>query len=83
MNENNLTIEIQGHTDNEGTVAYNQQLSTNRAKAVYDYLIEAGINKERLQFKGYGFNQPIADNNTEAGRAKNRRTEFKIIAINK
>jgi outer membrane protein OmpA-like peptidoglycan-associated protein len=55
-------------------------LSQNRAKSVYDYLVSNGIGAERLAFKGYGETMPIADNNTPEGRAKNRRTEFKVMS---
>jgi OOP family OmpA-OmpF porin len=72
-------LELAGHTDNVGNEADNLKLSGNRAKAVYDYLISKGIDKTRLTFKGYGKTQPIADNNTEEGRAKNRRLEAKIF----
>lgn len=75
-----ITIELGGHTDNVGSAKSNQILSNNRAKAVYNYLLEKGIAKERLATKGYGDVKPIADNNTEAGRAENRRTEFKILS---
>jgi outer membrane protein OmpA-like peptidoglycan-associated protein len=54
-------------------------LSENRAKSVFDYLVNAGIEASRLSFKGYGDSQPVADNNKEEGRAMNRRTEFKVI----
>ncbi len=74
----NMKIELSGHTDNKGKDKYNMELSLNRAKAVYDYLILAGVDKKRLKYKGYGAKQPIADNKTEEGRAKNRRVEFKI-----
>lgn len=74
-----LKVEIGGHTDNVGTQAYNQDLSENRAKSVYTYLIEKGIDASRLSYKGYNFSEPIAPNTTEEGRAQNRRTEFKII----
>lgn len=74
-----LVIEISGHTDNTGASAHNQTLSTNRAKAVYSYLIEAGINADRLSFKGYGFSKPAADNTTAEGRQFNRRVEFVIM----
>ena len=74
-----LKIEISGHTDNIGSAKYNQGLSERRAKAVVDYLIKNGIAAERLEFKGYGFDQPIAKNDTEEGRQQNRRTEFKVI----
>jgi len=74
-----LNIEIGGHTDNIGTEQYNKVLSENRAKSVVEYLILKGINTKRLTYKGYGFSEPLTDNNTETGRAQNRRTEFKII----
>lgn len=76
-----LKIEISGHTDNVGSIAYNKVLSMNRAKAVVDYLIKRGISKNRLVFAGYGFDEPIAPNETDEGRQLNRRTEFKIIGI--
>lgn len=79
--KNKLSIEIQGHTDSIGTETYNLKLSANRAKSVYEYLIEQGVKKESLRFKGYGYSQPIESNSTEAGRAKNRRTEFKILSF--
>lgn len=75
----NLKIEISGHTDNVGSESFNKDLSLNRAKAVYDYLIDQGISKDRLIYKGYGYSKPIADNSTEEGRAENRRTSFRII----
>lgn len=74
-----IKIEISGHTDNVGEDNYNQTLSENRAKAVYDYLINHGISKERLTYKGYGESVPIDTNDTEEGRANNRRTEFKVV----
>jgi len=74
-----VTIELSGHTDNVGNSKANQILSDNRAKAVYNYLIEKGITTERLSTKGYGDTQPIASNDTEEGRAENRRTEFKVL----
>jgi outer membrane protein OmpA-like peptidoglycan-associated protein len=74
-----LRIEISGHTDNVGSAAANQRLSEARAKAVVDYLVKDGINASRLTHVGYGFDQPVAENNTAAGRAQNRRTEFKVI----
>jgi outer membrane protein OmpA-like peptidoglycan-associated protein/tetratricopeptide (TPR) repeat protein len=74
-----VKIEISGHTDNTGNENHNNELSLNRAKAVYEYLIEMGIQSNRLQFKGYGSKQPVDANNTEVGRSKNRRTEFKIL----
>jgi len=74
-----LSIEISGHTDNVGDKKSNQILSENRAKAVYEYLIENGILKERLTFKGFGDTQPLVPNDTEENRAINRRTEFTVI----
>lgn len=77
----NMQIEIGGHTDNHGSLAYNTSLSENRAKSVVDYLIEKGISKTRLEYKGYAFTQPIADNDTDEGRQQNRRVEFKVLSI--
>jgi outer membrane protein OmpA-like peptidoglycan-associated protein/tetratricopeptide (TPR) repeat protein len=74
-----LKIEISGHTDNVGSANLNQRLSERRARSVVDFLIERGIDKERLTYKGYGFEKPIASNETAAGRQMNRRTEFEII----
>lgn len=76
-----VKIEISGHTDNTGTESYNLELSQNRAGAVYDFLVENGINSDRLRYKGYGFSKPLADNSTEEGRALNRRTEIKVIEV--
>jgi outer membrane protein OmpA-like peptidoglycan-associated protein/tetratricopeptide (TPR) repeat protein len=73
-------IEVSGHTDNVGSDQFNQTLSENRAKAVYQYLVTNGIIASRLIFKGYGETQPIASNDTDEDRSRNRRTEFKIIA---
>ena len=74
-----LQLEVGGYTDNIGDRAYNIDLSNKRAKAVYDYLINKGVSKHQLQYKGYGQDNPIEDNSTEEGRATNRRTELKII----
>jgi outer membrane protein OmpA-like peptidoglycan-associated protein len=80
MNKNSrIKVEIGGHTDNVGSDEYNQILSENRAKAVYDYLIEHNINSSRLSYKGYGKSMPVSTNDTDDGRAMNRRTEMKII----
>jgi outer membrane protein OmpA-like peptidoglycan-associated protein len=75
-----LKIEISGHTDNIGSATYNKKLSQDRAKSVVDYLISKGIKSERLTFVGYGFDKPIATNDTEEGRQMNRRTEFKVTS---
>ncbi|MCF7921052.1 MAG: OmpA family protein [Candidatus Cloacimonetes bacterium] len=75
-----MKIELCGYTDNVGTEADNLELSQNRAEAVVDYLISAGISEERLIATGYGSASPIADNATFEGRARNRRIEVKILA---
>ena len=72
-------IEIAGHTDNIGDNAFNLNLSRERAQSVRNYLISKKINPNRLTAKGYGANEPIADNATEEGRNKNRRTEVRIL----
>jgi outer membrane protein OmpA-like peptidoglycan-associated protein len=74
-----LKIEIGGHTDNVGKHDYNIKLSENRAKSVLNYLTENGIASTRLTYKGYGETQPVDINDTETGRANNRRTEFKVV----
>lgn len=79
-NNPTLKVEISGHTDNQGTQQYNQTLSEQRAKAVNDYLVKQGIDQTRLTYKGYGQTKPIATNDTDEGRAQNRRTEFTIMA---
>ena len=80
MNSNpKIKIEISGHTDNVGKPSYNLDLSLRRAKAVYNYLISKGIVSTKLTYKGYGETQPVAKNETEEGRAQNRRTEMKIV----
>ncbi|SFS59986.1 WD40-like Beta Propeller Repeat [Mucilaginibacter polytrichastri] len=75
-----VKIEISGHTDDTGNDQLNQTLSENRAKSVYQYLVANGTNAAKLVFKGYGKTQPLAPNTNEENKAKNRRTEFKIIA---
>ncbi len=75
-----MRIELGGHTDNVGSEASNQKLSEQRAKAVYDYLVQHGVPSDRLAYKGYGQSQPVADNSTPEGRRLNRRTVFTIIA---
>lgn len=74
-------IVIEGHTDHRGSDAYNDKLSQHRADAVREKLIEMGVVPERLQAKGWGERQPIADNNTEDGMAQNRRVEFHVIEV--
>lgn len=74
-----ISIEISGHTDNVGSETSNQQLSEKRAQAAVSFLIQNGIPANRLKAVGYGSKQPVADNNTEAGKQLNRRTELKIL----
>ena len=75
----NIKIAIHGHTDNIGNDENNLKLSEERSKSVYNYLVEHSIGAERLSYKGFGKTKPVATNDTEAGRAKNRRTEFVIL----
>lgn len=74
-----MKVEIAGHTDSQGDEASNQELSEKRAQSVVDYLVEQGIEKSRLKARGYGERQPVASNDTEEGRQKNRRTEVRIL----
>jgi len=81
MNENpTLKIRINGHTDNVGKAADNLALSNNRAKAVTSYLVAKGILATRVSAQGFGATKPVADNATEEGRARNRRTELEVTA---
>lgn len=79
LNNPTLKIELSGHTDSQGTKEYNQQLSEARAKSVYDWLVNEGIPSDRLSARGYGKTQPVSENETSEGRAKNRRTEMKVL----
>ncbi|WP_419592768.1 OmpA family protein [Thiolapillus sp.] len=72
-----LVVEVIGHTDSIGPAAYNQKLSVRRAQAVKDYLVKHGVDPKRLIVKGKGESEPARSNDTEAGRAFNRRVEFK------
>lgn len=74
-----FVIEIAGHTDNVGTPESNLKLSQGRANSVRAYLIRKGIAENRVSAKGYGDTQPIANNDTEANKQKNRRTEVRVI----
>lgn len=74
-----LIVEISSHTDSTGLESYNSKLSQKRAETVVNYLIEKGIDKNRLIAIGYGDSRPVADNSTEEGRSLNRRTEFKVV----
>lgn len=71
-------VNIAGHTDSTGDAAYNQRLSERRAQAVGNYLSRSGVASNRLYMNGYGENQPVASNETEAGRAQNRRVEITL-----
>ena len=71
---------IHGHTDNVGSASDNLILSENRAKAVFRYLLENGLTNSRLEYKGFGEQKPVSYNKSKQGRAKNRRTEFVILA---
>lgn len=76
-----LSIRIEGHTDNQGAAQYNKELSERRAFAVMNYLLENNIKRNRLNIKGFGEESPRTTNETEKGRAKNRRTEIRIVEI--
>lgn len=80
---NQTYVDVLGHTDSVGSDAYNQTLSERRATAVADYLTTRGVQGARLGIRGYGETQPIASNETEDGRAANRRVEIKIVPINR
>jgi OOP family OmpA-OmpF porin len=83
---NNIKLEVViviGHTDWIGTNAYNQRLSVRRAEAVKAYLVSKGIEKNRIYTEGKGENQPVADNKTAEGRAKNRRVEIEVVGTSK
>ena len=78
--DNSVKADIQGHTDNVGDAASNELLSKQRAKAVYDFALSLGMSSNRLMWHGYGEARPIESNESEAGRAKNRRTVFVLTA---
>lgn len=77
----NSLVDVYGHTDSTGSDAYNQTLSENRARSVGNYLSMRGVSAARLRTMGFGETQPVATNDTEEGRARNRRVEIKIIPI--
>lgn len=72
-------VEIQGHTDSKGRARKNRRLSRKRANAVLEFLVDKGINEDRLTARGFGPDKPIADNDTSDGREENRRVEFVIL----
>ena len=73
-----IMVEVAGHTDSTASDEYNQALSQRRAKVVYAYLVDHGISADRMTWKGYGESSPIATNDTEEGKARNRRTELNV-----
>ncbi|WP_420427184.1 OmpA family protein [Algiphilus sp.] len=77
--EPNMRVEIAGHTDSQGSAAYNLNLSQRRASAVKTFLINQGIDPTRMDANGYGESRPVASNETAAGRQENRRVEFKVL----
>ncbi|MBD3730034.1 MAG: OmpA family protein [Sphingomonadales bacterium] len=77
----NSLVDVYGHTDSTGSYDFNQKLSEQRAQAVANYLISRGVSSARIRWQGFGETMPVADNTTEAGRAKNRRVEIKIIPV--
>ncbi len=83
VNNPDTNINIYGHTDNKGTDAYNMTLSEKRANSVVNYLASHGVKRNRMFAKGMGESDPVATNETEAGRAENRRVEFAITANEK
>lgn len=74
-----IELNIHAHTDDRGSRKYNLELSNQRAESVMEYLVKKGIDPSRMSFEGYGNSQPIADNNSDEGRARNRRVEFEIL----
>lgn len=79
QHHSDIKVEIAGHTDNTGTTAHNLKLSQERANTIRNFLIKKGISPQRVAAKGYGANEPIADNESETGRQLNRRTEVRIL----
>ncbi len=77
----NSLIDVYGHTDSTGSDAYNQTLSENRARTVANYLASRGVSASRIRSQGFGETMPVASNDTDAGRAKNRRVEIKIVPV--
>lgn len=73
-----LKIQVNGHTDNVGDDVFNQKLSEQRARSVWEYLLSKGIAEDRLRYKGFGETRPLESNDTQEGRSRNRRTEFEV-----
>ena len=76
LQNKSMTVEIHGHTDSEGGSDHNQQLSENRAKSVFNYLAQQGVNSKRMSIQGFGLSKPVDSNETDEGRKRNRRVEF-------
>ena len=87
QDHSDLSIHIDGHTDNVGSANYNRSLASNRCAAVAEYLVMLGLSKERISWSAHGGSNPIADNTTDEGRRLNRRVEFMLVktetAVNK
>jgi outer membrane protein OmpA-like peptidoglycan-associated protein len=79
LKQKKVRVRIEGHTDDQGDAAFNQQLSEKRAEAIKNYLVTKGLDPERFETVGFGESKPIADNKNEVGRSQNRRVEFLII----
>ena len=73
-----MIVEVAGHTDDVGDSGSNESLSERRARTVWAFLIRYGVDESRISYRGYGESQPISDNATPEGRAKNRRVELRI-----
>ena len=78
---NQTFVDVYGHTDSTGSPSINQPLSENRARSVGDYLTSHGVNAARVGTRGFGATQPVASNDTEAGRQQNRRVEIKLVPV--
>lgn len=78
---NQTVVEVSGHTDSVGSDAYNQRLSEQRAESVTNYLVGKGLMRQRFEVVGMGERYPIASNDTDAGRAQNRRVEIRVVPL--
>ncbi|TNE77751.1 MAG: OmpA family protein, partial [Gammaproteobacteria bacterium] len=78
--QEDLQVELAGHTDSVGGADYNQKLSQKRAESVRNYLVDLGVASDRLEANGYGESKPVRSNDTEEGRERNRRVEFNVIS---